>query len=172
MKKFIISEEDKKHIMGLYEQTIPISNPKFLDGSIEVISWNDATINKLPKWDGFWGIRYYEDLGIKIINHYEGKQSESLRQNPNFNDKNQISFKFNIVKPSSEKGSINFTISKDGKVLSTSDNINFGGNGERSTMINMISMSCILPKPIQGNYVISNSLDSQTYYLEIIPNPN
>jgi thioredoxin 1 len=42
MKKFIISEEEKKHIMGLYEQSEPLEQT----GQVEVVV-TDANINEV-----------------------------------------------------------------------------------------------------------------------------
>jgi len=42
MKKFIISEEEKKHIMGLYEQSEPLEHT----GQVEVVV-TDANINEV-----------------------------------------------------------------------------------------------------------------------------
>jgi hypothetical protein len=81
--------------------------------------------------------------------------------------KDQLLFGFNVVKPASESGNVNFTISKDGKVIATSENFSFVGTYERSSMVHTIKVFCKFPKPLQGNYVINNSLDPQ-YYLEII----
>lgn len=169
--------EYKKRFNQLMESTIgdikPLimeepTNPTFVSGELSTMSWNDATIKKHPKWDGFWGITYFADLGItKIINHYDGKQSDSQRGEPNFTVNDQLLFAFNIVKPASESGNVNFTISKDNKILATSQDFSFGGGNERSSMINTIKVFCKFPKPLQGKYVINNSLDPQ-YYLEII----
>lgn len=167
MGKFIITEEERSSIRGMYimEQ---ISNPTFVSGEISTMSWNDATIKKQPKWGGFYNLFYFNDLGItKVINHYDGQQSDSKRNEPNFTVKDQLSFSFNLVKPGSESGDITFTISKDDKIINTSKNFSFSGGNERSVMIHRINVFCKFPKPLQGKYVIKNSLDPQ-YYLEIM----
>ena len=175
MKRIIrLTESERNRILGMHksatskhyliEQT---DNPTFINGDVSTMSWNDATIKKFPKWDGFFGAAYFDDLGItKIINHYDGTQSDSQRGEPNFTVKDQLLFAFNVVKPASESGNVNFTISKDGKVVATSQNFSFGGGNERSNMVHTIKVFCKFPKPLQGNYVINNSLDPQ-YYLEI-----
>ena len=45
MKKFIISEEERKHIMGLYEQSEPLETPEQTE-QVEVVV-TDANINEV-----------------------------------------------------------------------------------------------------------------------------
>lgn len=168
MTRFVITEEEKKYILGLYEQQT--KQTQFAGSTPDATEFNKYVQEVGNDWEGFMGSQYSTDSLIKnVMNYYKGGSTQSKRNDLNSfillsgsNEKETFGFSFATIIEAGSFLSLYFTLLKDGKEVLKSETYSYRGPLNVKSMCRGAFYLMNLNEP--GKYTVTNSID-KNYYL-------